>query len=480
MVKQEAFIRQSGIAWNTRLLPWSTCVLAAGWLCGGLAVALANFRYPTTPYRISAAIILLASGSVQVHVARRLLAAGPKLWMGLCSPEVFVARLLLGVVAAWLCGLGFDNPRGAVWVVLSLVAAWHTWLVVRLRAAPVVAGRSAWRRTRRTVVGLLASVLAVELGMRIFEICSPHVQHGRAAFERLKFEPGTQVRGKQVNALGYWDDEFAPPASTGRLRIAALGSDVILCGTADSNCLAGLERRLPSVDVLNFGIAGGGPAYYLAQWTKDVARQRPDLLLVYVSVGHDLQPPPVLAKPTDWRHLRLLGSQASTSQKAGEEEHSRSPGDYEDYLRLTSKRLAVCRTPIPKEAQAGWARLGRTLEQIAQQCRRQNTTVAVVVVPADFQINRPLAEAARRRAGYEAGQIDLELPQRRVAALSHKQKIPVIDLTPHLRAATTNPYARNVCELNTQGHVVAGRVVGTWLERRYSARLASSADTIRR
>jgi hypothetical protein len=296
----------------------------------------------------------------------------------------------------------------------------------------------------------------------------------------LKFAPGTTVRGMAVNRHGYWDEEFTPHTA-GKLRVAVLGSDIVLSGDSGTNCLVLLERSLPDVEVYNFGVSRGGPPHYVNQLQEDILPHQPDLVLAFVSIGHDVALRPATPPTHDWRDLRVLHFRdrhctPPLAQAAAGSFDSQRAGDYESYLRLTSRRLSVCRTPIEPAMKAHWRDTTEQLQRTVAACRERQLTLGIVLVPGDFQISATLCAAASRRAGLEPRQLDLELPQRRLAGFAQQHGLPLIDLTPHLRAASPAPFGRQECELNENGHAIASRVIAAWIERRYASHLAALTD----
>ena len=229
---------------------------------------------------------------------------------------------------------------------------------------------------------------------------------------------------------------------------------------------------MPDVEVYNFGVPRGGPQHYVAQLTADILPHQPDLVLAFVSIGHDL------GRPARRRRTRAGLAPICACCKAFRSRHWSPPfaqaasefhdpnrtADYESYLRLTSRRLTVCRTPIEPAMKAHWRDTTEQLERTAAACRQRQLTLGLVLVPGDFQICTALCEAASRRAGIEPRQLDLELPQRRLAGFAQKHGLQLIDLTPHFRAAAASPFGRHECDLNEHGQAIASRVIAAWLE----------------
>jgi hypothetical protein len=400
----------------------------------------------------------------------------------------FVGRLLTGTVICYAFALGVESSAAASQLFIAGMATWYTALLVPVVFPQILRGPSqVWLRRwlhrleSAAVVGALLLVTA-ECGLRLLDWYSGNPLVPATNLTHLKFAPGTTLRGLTVNRHGYWDEDFRPHTA-GKLRVAVLGSDVVLGGDAGTNCLVLLEQRLPNLEVFNFGVSRGGPQHYASQLQEDILPHQPDLVLAFVSIGHDLAVRPAAPPTHDWRELRVLQFRSRhctpplAHAAAGFGDPQR-PADYESYLRLTSRRLTVCRTPIEHSMKAHWRDTTEQLQRTAAACRDRQLTLGLVLVPGDFQISSALCEAATRRAGLESRQLDLELPQRRLAGFAQQHGLPLIDLTPHLRAATPSPFGRHECDLNEHGQAIASRVIAAWIERRYASHLAALSDDI--
>jgi hypothetical protein len=116
------------------------------------------------------------------------------------------------------------------------------------------------------------------------------------------------------------------------------------------------------------------------------------------------------------------------------------------------------------------------LDELVGDCRRQQMAVALVVVPGEFQVNPMLCDTLRQRLGYERQDLDLELPQRRLAAYAESRRVPLLDLLPHLRLCEEPPYQRNDDAWNEQGSLVAAQAIGGWLQSRYGGLISATAQ----
>jgi hypothetical protein len=135
--------------------------------------------------------------------------------------------------------------------------------------------------------------------------------------------------------------------------------------------------------------------------------------------------------------------------------------------------LAACRTPIDPTMKDRWHRVFASLDEVIAGCREAGVPVALVVLPAQFQVNPTLAETLLRRNGLSADRFDVGLPQRRLADYALARSVPLIDLLPHLRLCRQSVYRRHSAALSDAGDLAAASAIGGWLESRYGSQLAA-------
>jgi hypothetical protein len=123
-----------------------------------------------------------------------------------------------------------------------------------------------------------------------------------------------------------------------------------------------------------------------------------------------------------------------------------------------------------------WQHRFQALDDLLAECRAADLTVALVLVPGEFQVNRVLCDTLARRAGCRSEQIDVELPQRKLAAFAERQGLALVDLLPSLRLCRESPYQRNSATWSDAGHEAAAAAIGGWLESRYGRQRAVAAQ----
>ena len=462
--------------WSDRSLPLALLLaaLAAAHLAGGVFCLWCECQSPhVADFRATTAAVLLVLSVIQLQLARNA-------WRQHVSWHVLHQRfcrrwLLSGLVGCYAASLWLDSPGGAPYVFWAALALWCT-----LGEAPLAAHANLARRLTRlresrafrlAACGTYLIVMAplvTELGLRTHALLFDDPISTAFATQQLRLTPGATLAGGHVNAQGYWDQEFSPDPQPGVFRVAAVGDDLTLCGDAETNFLNQVERLAPGLEVYNFGLPAAGPREYAAQMARDVAAYRPDLVLLFVAVGSDIaqQTPPPTVFNSQWLHTVQLGSlcfAAPVKAWAGAGELCQQLGDQQAYLQHCTEQLAVCRTPLDERAHRQWREVFHYLDEVLARCRKHAIPAAIVIAPSEFQVNAQLCEVLRRRAGYAAEQLDVELPQRRLAAYAHERDVATLDLLPHLRNCSQPPFRRNEHALSDAGHTVAAEVIGGWL-----------------
>ncbi len=471
-------------------IPRSWCFRAAVlvaivWFAAGSSQLAHQLRDGWREYRAASSVVLLGVGVLQLLLVRRL--ARERRFFGLTAFQLRSLLLWQSVVisAAFAIGMLLGPAPEARYVVRAVFALGWT---VSLAAVELPTWRE--RLDRWDHIPLVHTTSMLLLALCLFAVTSESLcwtvdrvagiePRSRVRVQHAKLAPGSEFRGRQVNQLGYWDDEFRAEIDPRVLRVAVLGHDVPLSGDARTNCLAQLERHLPGVEMYNFGLRQSGPREFVTQVEADVVRYRPQLVLTFLNLGDDLLLPVEPLRTYDWRSLRMVQWTAHSLhmplfRSSDPVLTGTLPTSYEQRLHVESARLAVCRTPIDPAMQRRYHDLTQQLRRLAQTCRKHQVPVALVLVPSEFQISSVLRETLMRRAGYEPRQIDLDLPQRRLASFAHEQQLPVIDLLPYFRSASSTPYASDSGELSESGSALTVQVLGGWLQSRYGNQLAGT------
>ena len=146
------------------------------------------------------------------------------------------------------------------------------------------------RRLAGLVIILICAVSA-EVSLRIFNTFVPTFIFYDDSYERYRGRSGESDWGFPLNSLGFKDTEWGD-ALDDVYRIAGIG-DSFAYGVVpyEQVYYTRLEDKLNEThrtEVMNFGIAGIGPADYRDLFMREVLPLEPDMVVVSVYLGNDL------------------------------------------------------------------------------------------------------------------------------------------------------------------------------------------------
>ena len=428
------------------------------------------------PYRASAGLILVVLALLQLRMLWDILRRGNTEAKGLFYGRLFWRWMFIGLVLCYVAAIVLGPDASAGYVLAAALAGWYSFTLVSL-VVPGRARESVLSVARRPVVQKLGWLLlfatatptAVETSLRIYDLLVGNRTADAFVARSQRLPPGTIWKGRLVNNLGYWDDEFRPAAGSGLYRVAVLGDTATLSGTVETNCLARLEYRIAGIEIYHFGLSEAGPRQYVAQFVHDVSQFDPHLVLTFISVGDDITQSLPAPGAFDWRSLRMYQLAAPWLDSpcglpASLASSNTVTSRREDYLREAAERMVVCRTPIDEPMRRRWREALSYLDEMVEACRSRQMKLALVLVPDEFQVNDVLLGELCRRAGCRPEQFDLELPQRRLSSFAERRGLAVLDLLPHLRAAGRTAYRRNDGRFNDRGNQLVAEALGRWLE----------------
>ncbi|MDP6539638.1 MAG: hypothetical protein QF903_01745 [Planctomycetota bacterium] len=355
---------------------------------------------------------------------------------------------------------------------------------------------------RRGLAGLALSlpILLVggELGLRLVRRAWPNPilvtesassQIRRTAGRRA---PGSLLYGFPLNSDGHYDREFVPRAELGGPLVVSIG-DSFSYGTVPQplHFTSVCERELEGVEVYNMGYPATGPSDYLHLLEHEALPLDPDLILVQLFVGNDIDTPDDQATPPGWydadRYLAAIvffrlqnlrrGAAAGGSDAADSLEQALSqpwlanplleePSLSEEiFLEVeTAVAVAMC------ERQDGLAWSLRHVEFLKSLVRLERAAgdvpLAFVLIPDEFQVEDDLFALVQQRSGLE---LDRDLPQRETKSWAEGHGRAMLDLLPSLRAIEPLPdgdrhvYHRRNMHFNARGNEVAGRVLADFV-----------------
>ncbi len=127
--------------------------------------------------------------------------------------------------------------------------------------------------------------------------------------------------------------------------------------------------------------------------------------------------------------------------------------------------LYVYRTPPDETWQAAWRLTEALLSDLRDRVAADGGRLAVVIIPTMEQVYPQVwAQTLRRRPALQAERWDLTLPNRRLADILRRNRIPYLDLLPVFREAAARPgapllYLPRNQHWNESGHRLAGDAV---------------------
>jgi len=412
-------------------------------------------------------------------------------------------------VLAWLLFLWQVQPFQRVWLDLALGGAAGAWALVLIVRNAAARGHARLVRTvERTACALCIAVVGLELGLRAWASLRPtplNARVGAAPRERIRrfrYAPGDVRFGFPFNSRGYYDDELEP-ARPGdeRPRIVAIGDSFHVGMVPHAWHFTTLCEELLGARIDNIGVPGIGPPEYLSLLVEEALPLDPDLVLISVFVGNDLNVADVLAELPDpglraWlqrdqvllfvlpgrlARLRAERARLSASEVAASPPHVRPMGRAEaarafpwvtdpafeepsytpeTFLYIeTTRALDVC-TGVPPSFEV----FSRSM--LAARRAAGDVPLRVLIIPEEFQVEDALWQRVEARAGRA---LDRDAPQRLVTAWLAEHGIPSLDLLPVFRAVPPGPdgerhlYHLRDTHFNVRGNEVAARALADFL-----------------
>lgn len=442
--------------------------VSVGWLASGAACLwLRGQDAAAGPVLAPAGMVLALCGLVQLRLLVLAWHTGRLTPRGIPFSQLRFWRLFLaGTVVAYVAALALGSGRQVAWGWIAVVCLWQTLLFL-----PLAASDHTLEQWRRWTQGHTARRLAwlVYASILIMIVAELSLQARRLAAHGLGLSIdrawAAADRGAATGPHGVIT--YAEPE---RFRVAVLGNGLV-SNEASRGYLARVERTLPGLEIVRFD--GGHTTAAAGDVAGQLFQHQPDLLLAMLPVCEDLVREPVERGYFDWRRYELALLLAGPAD-AGAPVRSREPAEnFESYLSGLRPQLAACRTPIDERMRDRWAEVYASLDRLVADCGEAGVPVALVIVPAEFQVNRALRDTLLRRNGLSAEAFDVELPQRRLARFAEHRGLPMIDLLPHLRLCRQSVYRRHTTALSEAGHSAAANAIGGWLESRYGAQMAA-------
>lgn len=448
---------------------------------GGLFLALVWRETAAFALAGWAGAILMATAVAQGKLALKSLKQQRHVRTNVFRRGVFWKSLFVGIVLCYAGSLLLGPDPATPFVFVSAVSLWYTLLLLPIAVNPQIL--ETWKRISQRKIPRRSAAFVYHALLLL--VCAELALRGYTWTNSNPWLAGNLLRPRPLNVATAGFVGPATPAVTldrdSRFHVAIVGDEVTLGGIHNDGALSQLEVLVPGIRVTNFSMPQAGPREYASELTDRVLDCQPDLVLTFVSVGEDILSESAGAELFDWRSLQLsqlpLARQLARTRVKDTPDTSTDPADF---LQLLGRELSVCRTPIDTATERRWKKTFRHLDGLVRECQRSQIEMALVVVPSQFQVNQVLCETLCRRMGYQHQQLDLDLPQRKLATFAGDRKVECVDLLPHLRLCDEPPYERSTRQWNTTGAAVAVRTIGGWLQARYGEVIPTTSQISRK
>lgn len=374
---------------------------------------------------------------------------------------------------------------------------------------------------------MLATVAVCEAGLRLGRLASPRLRAllylptARTGYERYDstaellaagyfgYHPYGATRGFTLNSRGFRTREYRDEKAPGTYRVVVLGDSF----TFDSSSVpydwmwhqrAGRHLAAASgrpVEVLSLSAPAVGPRFLLRLWQLEGRRLQPDLVVLGFFVGNDFTDEAGTplergesAALARWSYtFRLLrnvvrlhrearaapGELPPDEAPAGETrvggvEDPGYPARYDDeaptlgadqYRRVERQRLRLLAGPDAARFAALCADAARVVRDLGRDVEAHGARFVVLLIPDEAQVDAGL----RRRllSPREREALDLDRPQRCLAAALDEADLPYLDLLPAFRAAAPQRlYRPRDTHWNAAGNRLAGDRLAAFLRSR--------------
>ncbi|NOZ86165.1 MAG: hypothetical protein GXP49_07845 [Deltaproteobacteria bacterium] len=437
----------------------------------------APLTFDSRPWALSSAVVSTVSSAIWVAVflAARKKApktASPWSWsiLGVLLSSVFFAYFASIFVSHQASGFKLGLLLAAGTGCAGLWTAWRLY-------TPRLSGSA--HAVEVILLYTSLAILGIEALLRIWSAFSPspwtvalsgEPEKLIRAFKLTPYTPGPYM----VNSLGFNDTQFQEDKASSSFRIAAI-SDSFGVGVVkyDRNVFTLLEKKLRAsrpdlnIEVYNFSVACGSIDTYYSLYNTEIKRFSPDLLVLMLFAGNDLEPPSrqTLFEPGDllidrlvtralaWLKVSISERENSNAQK-GKNERDWTPPvlPRKSFIRLERHRLAwIASKDLEKRARPVLDRLERLI-------REAGVPVMLAVAPDQVQVDPLLLGDVAR--GRSVGRDELFKAQEILKKLAGKTGASFVDLTPGLLDAEKKGH-RTYCLQNTHwnelGNEVAAR-----------------------
>lgn len=251
-------------------------------------------------------------------------------------------------------------------------------------------------------------------------------------------------------------------------------------------------------EVLNLGVIAIGPMFELRLWQLEGRKLNADLVILALFVGNDFtdnQPPPRATFAERSYAIRLVRNlyRLKDVVEAPEMEHAAEPsvvdqgspqGGYElreetfahyrpdqptfkrsRFLKIVSDTMRMVHPSRSRLFEQRVEALEGLLLEFRDSVESTGARFVVLVMPAEYQIDPDLLEAAASSVKREAGDYLVDLPQQRLAEFFEREGFDYLDLLPDFRRAaeTQRLYMFRDTHWNADGNGLAAELLTNYL-----------------
>lgn len=431
-------------------------------------------------------------------------AAAPRKRRSACPTGVGLARGLAAfVLVAALPWFSWIQPFKALWLLMYAGCAAGAFAILYV-VAPWTGRFGAGVAKVGAVLAL--STLGVELGLRFVSLVVPHpllAAPGSTSsiLATYRKAPGEMHMGFACDTRGFADRLRRADGS----RLVTVIGDSFGVGVVPQpfHYTTAAEERLPDTEFYSAAVIAAGPAEYETLLREELLADEPDLLLVALFVGNDVEEAsrfdpswPLLRACFDRSSLRIAllldrlarigterdrsGSERPTAAVQGEastrvEDRSESlarfpwlddPGleeatlSAETFLEVEARRARFVCAP---DAGDRYEPLFRALRAI--RASAGSIPIGVVLIPDEFQVEDAIWSQIAGPG------LERDLPQQRIGAWLRGEGIPALDLLPTFRAFAPGAdglrhlYHLRDTHWNRRGNALAGAELAAFAAR---------------
>ena len=251
------------------------------------------------------------------------------------------------------------------------------------------------------------------------------------------------------------------------------------------------QRFHHAIAIRNTGVGGWDPPQYLIEARRTLGREHFDLALVAVYLGNDIVPERIERyaprAPVEVHRLRL------PRQLSGREFIDALLYPVNDFLEVRSQlfillktRLQALRTRLgltaeefpvgllrQEAASPRWSVTADILSDIRNVARAHGVSTLFVLIPAPYQVDSAEFHRSLRGFQIDSGAVDLDQPNRLLAAAMRGHHLEVLDVLRAFREAQQaggRLYGRVDRHLSPAGHELLARLVEPLVVERLGAR----------